>query len=532
MCDETGVMTEKKMTGSGDVYDLVFVGSGLSSSYTLVQLLDQIGADSMDRPLRVAVIEKADHFFTGIPYGDRSGATSLVITPVKEFLPSPEREDFMAWFARNQNRVLADIEAKEGALSRKLLEHSKEAISAGDCSEFHIPRYVFGIYLSEKMRSKLDDAKREGRLDCRMIQGEVIDIQRGGDGYSLEFRDGGAVSGRLVVLALGTAPNRTIFDEHDLSSSQACLIEDPYLPGMETTLQRIQEFLYRPGARERPHVLLVGANAACLEMLYNLNDRPALQRHGLSFHVMAPQGKLPDRFQQIGMPRLETVHLNALKDETDLSAEAILEAVKADLATAEKLSLGISDTLPKVSQAVGTLLAKLNLEEKKAFVRDVGIEIGRLQRRAGDEYSDIADDLQRRGRLEIVAGRFAGLADRHADGVEVVFEAGGDGKRRSLATPIDVVVNCTGSAGMNRPNASPLIEALLASDLCKANDSGFGFVVNDRMEAADDLFVIGPLLAGNVVQNLSIWHVEHCGRIIEFSKKLAKSIHGDLLNAA
>lgn len=531
MGDNTGVMA-KQMSDPGNVHDVVFVGSGLSSSYTLVQLLDQLGADFRDRPLRVAVIEKADHFFTGIPYGDRSGAASLIITPVKEFLPSPEREDFMAWFARNRNRVLADIEAKEGALSGKLLEQSKDAIAAGDCSEFHIPRYVFGTYLSEKTQIRIDDARREGRLDCRMIQGEVMDIRRGGDGYSLDLGDGRAVSGRLVVLALGTAPNRTIFGEQDLASTKACLIEDPYLPGMETTLQRIQDFLCRPGAGERPHVLLVGANAACLEMLYNLSDLPALQGHDLSFHVMAPQGKLPDRFRQIAAPRLEAAYLNALKDEDNLSADAILDAVKADLASAETLSLGISDTLPKISQAVGALLAKLSLQEKKAFVRDVGIEIGRLQRRAGDEYSDIADDLKRRGRLEIVAGRFAGLTDRPTRGVEVVFEASIDGKRRSLPTPIDVVVNCTGSAGLSRPNASPLIEALLANGLCEANESGFGFVVNDRMEAADDLFVIGPLLAGNVVQDLSIWHVEHCGRIIEFSKTLAQSIHGDLLKAA
>ena len=29
-----------------------------------------------------------------------------------------------------------------------------------------------------------------------------------------------------------------------------------------------------------------------------------------------------------------------------------------------------------------------------------------------------------------------------------------------------------------------------------------------------------PLLAGNVVGEMGIWHVEHCGRIIGFAKKL------------
>lgn len=518
--------------GVGQAYDIVFVGSGLSSSCTLAALIEQVGAGPMGRALRVAVVEKADHFFTGIPYGARSGTASLIITPVDEFLPSPEREAFMAWLARHQDRVMADIEAKGGPLSQDFLARSREAIASGDCSSFHMPRYTFGLYLREKMQARLDDAERKGQLAYRLMQGEVVDIRRDDQGYDLVLEEGARIRSRLVVLALGTPPNRSLFDPAARSASKACLVEDPYLPDMEATLERIQQSLTEPGAGGERHVLLVGANATSLEMLYNLNNLPGLQERGLHFHILAPQGKLPDRFRQIETPRLETVHLNALEGQADLTAAAILEAVKADLAAAKEQSLGIADTLPMISKAVGKLVQELALEEKKTFVRHVGIEIGRLQRRAGDEYSDIADDLQRQGRLKIVAGRFTGFAEHEADGVRVLYEAGPDGERQTLAASIDVVVNCTGSAGMSRPNVSPLIEALLASGLCRANESGAGFAVNHRMEAAEDLFVIGPLLAGNVVGDLSIWHVEHCGRIMEFSKTLARSLHDDLLEAA
>lgn len=529
--EDDGV-TGDRGTGVGQAYDIVFVGSGLSSSCTLAALIEQVGAGPLGRPLRVAVVEKADHFFTGIPYGARSGTASLIITPVKEFLPSPEREDFMAWLARHRDRVLADIEAKGGPLSRDFLERSRAAIASGDCNGFHMPRYTFGLYLREKMQARLDDAEQNGRLVYRLMQGEVVDIRRVDQGYDLDLEDGGRIRSRLAVLALGTPPNRAIFEPEAMATSKACLIEDPYLPDMEATLERIQRSLTPPAGGGRRHVLLVGANATGLEMLYNLNNLPALRERSLHFHILTPQGKLPDRFRQIETPRLETVHLNALAGRDGLTAAAILEAAKADLAAAEEQSLGISDTLPMISKAVGKLVQALALEEKKAFVRHAGIEIGRLQRRAGDEYSDIADDLQRQGRLEIVTGRFAGLAEHGADGVRVFYQASADGERQTLAAPIDVVVNCTGSAGMSRPNASPLIEALLASGLCRANQSGAGFAVNHRMEAAQDLFVIGPLLAGNVVGDLSIWHVEHCGRIMEFSKILARSLHDGLLEAA
>jgi uncharacterized NAD(P)/FAD-binding protein YdhS len=46
-------------------------------------------------------------------------------------------------------------------------------------------------------------------------------------------------------------------------------------------------------------------------------------------------------------------------------------------------------------------------------------------------------------------------------------------------------------------------------------------LVNDEMEASPGLFVLGPLLAGNVVNGTAIWHVEHCGRISRFARDLA-----------
>ncbi len=513
-------------------YDIAFVGSGLSSSATLIELLRQLQTRPAGKPIRLAVIDKSDQFFTGIPYGDRSSSTSLTITPVREFLPSPMCEDFMAWLAVNCDRVVSAAEAKGGALSKDLLDRCRSAITKGDCSAFHIPRYFFGAYLSEQVESALETARGTGLIDHQLIQGEVLDIQRHDDGYRLSTSNDVTIDSRKLVLALGTAPNRTLFGDAAEKGSKTCLIEDPYAPSLDENIGRIVMSLKVLGERSRRQVVIVGANASGLEMLYTLSNEPALEGFDLSFHMLAPQGKLPDRFVQIETPRLETTHLNTLVDCSNFTASNILDAVKADLADARDQSLGISDTLPKISEAVGKLVGKLSLAEKKTFVRYVGIEIGRLQRRAGEEYSGVAEDLMRQGRLNLVPGWFAGLEDNGADGTHVVFKSAEDGNEGTLPEPADVVINCSGSAGLRLPNPSPLIDNLLASGLCMTNASGAGFVVNDKMQAADDLYVIGPLLAGNVVQDLSIWHVEHCGRIIGFSKTLAEHMHDDLCNAA
>ena len=71
---------------------------------------------------------------------------------------------------------------------------------------------------------------------------------------------------------------------------------------------------------------------------------------------------------------------------------------------------------------------------------------------------------------------------------------------------------------------SPLLRQLKESGLCKPTISNHGFVVGDKFEIKKGFYINGPLLAGNVVGDMGIWHVEHCGRIISFSKQIAKNI--------
>ena len=88
----------------------------------------------------------------------------------------------------------------------------------------------------------------------------------------------------------------------------------------------------------------------------------------------------------------------------------------------------------------------------------------------------------------------------------------------------DIVINCSGSSGLNNKNISPLLNQLKNSGLCTPTSSNHGFIVGDNFDVLPGLYINGPLLAGNVVGDMGIWHVEHCGRIISFAKKIAKII--------
>ena len=92
---------------SNEDIDIAFIGSGLSSTFTLIEYINQLeempslktshGNDSV----RIIMFEKDSWLWGGIPYGRRSGFTSLIITPLDEFLPESELSSFIEWMSEN-----------------------------------------------------------------------------------------------------------------------------------------------------------------------------------------------------------------------------------------------------------------------------------------------------------------------------------------------------------------------------------------------------------------------------------------------
>jgi uncharacterized NAD(P)/FAD-binding protein YdhS len=68
------------------IYDVAFIGAGLSSTYTLIEFINHINSQNLtiseNETLKIAIFERDEWVWGGIPYGKRSGFTSLIITPL------------------------------------------------------------------------------------------------------------------------------------------------------------------------------------------------------------------------------------------------------------------------------------------------------------------------------------------------------------------------------------------------------------------------------------------------------------------
>ena len=500
-------------------HDLVFVGAGASTAYVLLALLAGLRTEAPGPPRRIAVVERAPDPFSGVAYGSRAARTSLLITPLRDFLPEDERALFVPWLTQNKDWVFDEFLASAGPLAGRWWARHRAEIQRGAFDSLYLPRYVFGTYLMRRTRSAIASATAAGVATVDLVQDAVRSIEQDGDSYALHGTDG-VVHGRHVVLATGSAPVRPRLPDH-AETPPAVLVDDPF-DEMGTALERIRHGLERAARRRAPHVVLIGANAGTMDMLFQINDLRVAALRNTTFTILSPRGELPERFDRSGPARPFTAaRLLALEDSPDVPAAALYRAALDDIGRGRAAGLTVADTLPPISQALGRVVRRLSPDQAVEFAGRWGIEIGRYQRRAGGEYCDVVEELTAQDRLSIVAGSFTDVVP--GEGTVTVRYAD-DGVLRELDRPADVVVNCGGPGKLLTDADASLPARLIERGLCRATPFGGGIAVDASLAAAPRLYVMGPLLAGNLVKGAPVWHMEHCGRISSFGWALGTDL--------
>ena len=165
------------MKGISTDYHLAVVGAGISAAYTLIHYLELLRQHPPSRPVRNVVLEQAGEFWTGVPYGRRSGRNALIITALREFLPEPERAGFVRWLDGNREKLFLPAEVDGCRLTSEWRQHNQDAMVAGRWDDLFLPRGLFGDYLQETMAAVLDDAVRDGLIGCTLVPRAVVDIE-------------------------------------------------------------------------------------------------------------------------------------------------------------------------------------------------------------------------------------------------------------------------------------------------------------------------------------------------------------------
>ncbi|MHA7057490.1 FAD/NAD(P)-binding protein [Aquimarina sp. M1] len=506
--------------------DITFIGSGISSSFTILYFLEQLKTNPIDKKISLTIIDKYTEYYTGIPYGERSGFSVLLITSLKNFLPEPELGKFINWLNINKKWLLDEFRLDGGALSLEWLSKHENNIRNNEWEDLFIPRRFFGCYIEEKAKSYINEAQEKGSVTVNYINSEVIDLDKRGDNFAIALNNDHKVISKKVILSVGSLPTRHLWKKNDLIIDENLFfINNPYKPCLKEVLNKLETFL-DDKPEKQINALIVGANASGLEMLYKLNDHKRLQSKINKFTLISTQGLSPDSIvDEQRKKKYSPKNLLRLVTHESLTAKQIADATYRDLDVADEIHLGAASTVNIISKAFGSLLKKLDQEELKKFACLYGNDIGRRQRCAGYHYSKTIEALKKVNRFTHIAGRFITIKKNSEDTYFLEYLDTKSGENKISADTVQVVFNCIGSTNFTAPDVPILLKKTIEKKLCVPNESKIGFEVNESLEASDNLHIIGPLLAGNIFEGKAVWHVEHCGRIIWLSNVLASKIH-------
>jgi uncharacterized NAD(P)/FAD-binding protein YdhS len=197
----------------------------------------------------------------------------------------------------------------------------------------------------------------------------------------------------------------------------------------------------------------------------------------------------------------------------------MLTAVQEDVERALAQNETVGSTYSLISKGIIDILQQLSPAEQKLFVIKYGVEIGKFQRRAGNDYLNVVENLISTGKLEFIKGKLLQtcLLDNQEQGFKFIDA---NQQEQQFATAVQVIINCAGFQDL-MTSSSLLINNLIKRGIAVPNDSNCGFAVNENFEINHNFYLMGPLIAGNINSKFKVWHAESCARIINLSQQLA-----------
>jgi uncharacterized NAD(P)/FAD-binding protein YdhS len=518
-------------------YDIAFVGSGIACSMTLCQLAERLTKrPTRNKLLRICVIEKEGESWNGIPYGRRSTIGALAFQKLQDFLDEPERGKYIEWLAANAESWLTTLRKWGIPGADKWISDNQAFMEQNKWEELYLPRFLFGLYVSDCTARAVQELSKRGIATLTVIHGEAIDASRTSGGpFTIAVEGSGVARTNIhalrVVFAIGSPPQRSI---HNCSDGQHGFthIDDLYSPSEDANIRRIEETLEQLQDRNMANILIVGSNASALEVLYLLAYRPHIRNLINSVVVLSRSGKLPYKICEDRVS-FELSALQAVCESPHISAADVIAAIRSDVRRAEEMKFNVADLRDAVSAEVNRAVSMLDSREQEKFVCEHGVHYSGLMRRAGRDTRNAADELASAGILTTVKGEFRRLDPLpSATGPKVaIYAVEGCQSEVRYSVSFSVTINCGGFEALDYCS-SRLVNSVVTNGLCRVNSTRRGFFVNERLEASEEFYVIGPLLGGNFNATCRYWHVESASRISGLAKLLAESLSNSIFPCA
>jgi len=273
-------------------------------------------------------------------------------------------------------------------------------------------------------------------------------------------------------------------------------------------------------------ILIIGSNASCVELIYNLNEE--LLQNIEKIKVLSTSGKFPILLEEneTGIKHLVFDNIDKVLNKQNPTADQLIKAAQQDF---DKLIISNTNSsliVQQITQKVIQLLDLLPFIEQEEFVYKHGATYIKMLRKVEKEYGNKLYSLTNSGKVELIKGHFQSVdfLVHHGIGqIKYIDEA----KKTQLLPNIACIINCSGFENIHE-STDILIQNLLRRKIIIPTQSLKGIKVNESFKANNNLYIMGPLLAGNINNKMRLWHAESATRIFNLSSLLAKHLYKHL----
>lgn len=439
---------------------VIIVGAGFCGTMTAVQLLR-----NSRQPLHIRLIDKsANQIGKGIAYSTTE-ESHLLNTAAGNMSAFPDDPDhFVRW---------ADSHARRIAAPQSHMPITRDA---------YLPRRLYGEYLSELLRTTIDQATQH---TVEILTDEVAAVEAGHP-RKLRIR---TISGCQwdaddCVLAVGHSPP-TVPEDHVIGRLPA----GRYLPDPWSD-QVIPELL------QSPSCLLVGSGLTMLDVVMAMHQRGYQGTiHVLSRHGLVP---LPHTTSRDGAPSISVEE--AIAGESDL--RRIFARIRSLARPSRNKATNWQAAIDALRPHTCRLWQSLTVAQRRQFLRHARPYWDHHRHRVAPSVRRTFDELVATGRVQVHHARLESIGNKLSavDALEVRLRCRDNGMK---VIAVHQIVNCTGPAPLTRGANHMLVDSLVEAHPAAVDELGLGLTVTGDMRLPTGLmrpriFTLGPPTKGQL----------------------------------
>lgn len=431
---------------------ITIVGGGASGTLLAANLLKTAGGSNTE----VNLVETRDRVGRGVAFGTTRD-THLLNVPAGRMGAFPDDiEHFHRWLIENGHTF--------------------------DAHDF-VPRRLYGEYLRSVFADAVESTTSNVKLN--LIDDEAVDMSVDGDAAQVILRSGEILQSDKVVLAFGNfvPPHPNVPDRSFTTDKKYFL--DPWRSRMYDTIE------------PNDTIFIVGTGLSMVDVALHFHA----QGHAGKIFAISTRGLLPERHELGHTYPSFYEEIQSMDRITD-----ILKTVRRHIKKAEAEGSNWRAVIDSMRHDTQQIWCDLPIAEKRYFKQHLSRYWNVARHRMPPEAADTLDEMQRKGSLEILAGRLTDI--RHDGGEFNITFSKSDGSR---TVKTDALVNCIGSETNFSKLSTPFVMSMVSRGHIRNDELLMGIaatpageVIGKTGDPSNVVFTLGTALKGTLWETTAI----------------------------